>query len=726
MATDYNEINEVIKELIDGDEGTTIDNFSGVSLKKFAEHQDVFWDGLTKFLQNENEQGRLQHYGIRDLDFLSDGSPAASVQSVAEFINNNADLVDTFLDSLFVLNPENRQTHWNESFNQLIQLYYDCINGTQPIGSTEFTIGDILNANAGNSFNNGEWVVPWKNIDLDNYSEVRKNDKIVRVLNNREHLQFTHLFNKYLRLLMPEYEREVEAEDLNRNFWVIGQVLVAILAYLFNPDNPIRRLMDEMLDEIAQLWENMLYLWTAFALLSQYTVYMDIQPIVIPLNVEALKPYLKYDGFYKNSVILPTTYEDYMVHLEACWNNLKYLKNIYNKSTLFIIPVIRNGSYQSNYHNGEYFPGMIIYNRRYRGGLVNITDNNVSTIENVETEEVEFIPFIIGSIQTPHPLYTQINDAGFTISNATYSTYTLTGVCDKTPIYYFTDNYQENTNDVADGNYIAAIRTVFKNFSTNGAADFFNGNKVENMSIDFVCEDAVKKLIVSTGGELMRGTFILTNANNNPCLICSPTKTDIANSITERKQKAVKGWYRGEMASWYHINETNFNVRVELTWEDIPAGYWEGKTTRIVLSGKDDLGFKVEHKYSVSFTQPQSDEIQTEVVPVLAYGPTGRLANYTAEIEGFANSGWVVSGGEEIINFDSLSKTFRYIIKCVESVSYIYNGNEILYYTGTSPTPGEIPTQYQGTQLTTLSPSVFNGNDKIKEIIIPDGITTIY
>jgi len=70
-------------------------------------------------------------------------------------------------------------------------------------------------------------------------------------LNNKEHLQFTHLFNKYLRLLMPEYEREVEAEDLNRNFWVIGQVLAAILAYLFNPDNPIRRLMDEMLDEIA-------------------------------------------------------------------------------------------------------------------------------------------------------------------------------------------------------------------------------------------------------------------------------------------------------------------------------------------------------------------------------------------------------------------------------------------------------------------------------------------
>jgi hypothetical protein len=108
MATDYNEINEVIKELIDGDEGTTIDNFSGASLKAFADHQDVLWDGLTKFLQDENNTNKLGHYGVRDLDFLSDGDPTQAVQSVVEFINNNADLVDTFLDSLFVLNPDER------------------------------------------------------------------------------------------------------------------------------------------------------------------------------------------------------------------------------------------------------------------------------------------------------------------------------------------------------------------------------------------------------------------------------------------------------------------------------------------------------------------------------------------------------------------------------------------------------------------------------------------
>jgi hypothetical protein len=67
---------------------------------------------------------------------------------------------------------------------------------------------------------------------------------------------------------MPEYERTVEIEDLNRNFWVIGQVLTGVLSFLFDEDSPINDLFNGMLDELAQLWENLLYLWVAFALIS--------------------------------------------------------------------------------------------------------------------------------------------------------------------------------------------------------------------------------------------------------------------------------------------------------------------------------------------------------------------------------------------------------------------------------------------------------------------------
>jgi hypothetical protein len=44
MANNYSQFDALMKKLIDG----TIDkdNFNGTSLEKFAEHQDVFWDGL--------------------------------------------------------------------------------------------------------------------------------------------------------------------------------------------------------------------------------------------------------------------------------------------------------------------------------------------------------------------------------------------------------------------------------------------------------------------------------------------------------------------------------------------------------------------------------------------------------------------------------------------------------------------------------------------------------
>ena len=58
--------------------------------------------------------------------------------------------------------------------------------------------------------------------------------------------------------------------------------------------------------------------------------------------------------------------------------------------------------------------------------------------------------------------------------------------------------------------------------------------------------------------------------------------------------------------------------------------------------------------------------VQTENVQVLAYGPTGRIANYTVSLEGFEDTDWIVSGGTEVINFDSLNKTFRYTVEYVE------------------------------------------------------------
>mgnify|MGYP004419405303 CR=1 FL=1 len=50
---------------------------------------------------------------------------------------------------------------------------------------------------------------------------------------------------------MPEYQRVVEVEDLNRNFWVIGQVLTGILSFLFDEESPLNGILNGILDEIA-------------------------------------------------------------------------------------------------------------------------------------------------------------------------------------------------------------------------------------------------------------------------------------------------------------------------------------------------------------------------------------------------------------------------------------------------------------------------------------------
>ena len=60
----------------------------------------------------------------------------------------------------------------------------------------------------------------------------------------------------FLNLLMPQYKRRVEIEDLDENFWVIGQVLDAVVNSIFGKDNIIDiilNLIDELNDMDLQI-----------------------------------------------------------------------------------------------------------------------------------------------------------------------------------------------------------------------------------------------------------------------------------------------------------------------------------------------------------------------------------------------------------------------------------------------------------------------------------------
>lgn len=60
---------------------------------------------------------------------------------------------------------------------------------------------------------------------------------------------------------MPKYSRRVEVEDLDRNFWVIGQALDQICDFLFNDQSPLNLILKSVLNELLGIWQNIYLLW---------------------------------------------------------------------------------------------------------------------------------------------------------------------------------------------------------------------------------------------------------------------------------------------------------------------------------------------------------------------------------------------------------------------------------------------------------------------------------
>ena len=90
---------------------------------------------------------------------------------------------------------------------------------------------------AGYSFEETPFVEPEKNKDGQTYDQVRGDDESQSTIQNSDNLQFTREQptkkdkETYLRLIMPKYTRRVEIEDLDRNFWVIGQAIDNLAYY---------------------------------------------------------------------------------------------------------------------------------------------------------------------------------------------------------------------------------------------------------------------------------------------------------------------------------------------------------------------------------------------------------------------------------------------------------------------------------------------------------------
>lgn len=416
---------ELINDLVDGKvdgKNLGVEDFSGLSLDGFARRTSEMWQWLLQHMHNihsgiDNTTGK-DRYGIRETDFPEDDD---KLTSVAEFINKNSDLSDQLLTKYIkevVMNDKAtiNDKYWNESVAQLIDyFYYQFQKDDEKIDSSNIFIGDVKDADAGNNFtdkretlfNVNEWVIPWQNICEKNYSDVRGNDKIIRVIKDSAKLQFTkkkkqtlhevsvtdnnnevvgsyysighetdengtiRLYD-YLRLLMPEYPRIVEIEDLDRNFWVIGQVLTALCAFLFDDDGPLKNMFDGILDEICQLWENVFYLWLS-AITETKENYTTIQGVFLPVTPYENYPYLKYDNFYRTDLIVGGIKEDYSTKdskkiLEGYYKQyLSYFKDLYKGTAICVVPEIRRINYAENYYAKATYLGFIIYDESIEG-----------------------------------------------------------------------------------------------------------------------------------------------------------------------------------------------------------------------------------------------------------------------------------------------------------------------------------------------------------------------
>ena len=321
-----------------------------VSLPDIAEKmkENGTWYSLISYLKQEE-------YGT-DIEWAANPKQTHQLIFGHEITPNS--IIDQFDNNIDLnLTIDSTTSSWNESVTNAIGIWAQLNNSNltwkilDEEDSITISLSDLKNADAALSFNSN-WVKPIKNVDNQTYENVRDRDKVNSVLKNSNNLQFTRTqnneVNKFLRLIMPKYTRRVEIEDLNRNFWVIGQTITGISSYLLSNNSPLASLLNSILSEIVQLWENVMYLWAEYGILSASNSHIRICYLPLPNNT--LQPYRKYDNF---------TYNDGSSALDR----VKFLADKYPKDSLVIVPYSRTYNYEHNYYSHYYIRRIIFFNR---------------------------------------------------------------------------------------------------------------------------------------------------------------------------------------------------------------------------------------------------------------------------------------------------------------------------------------------------------------------------
>lgn len=353
------------------------------SLDLTPENEIKLWENILTVLSSEGEP-------------ISFEEGEDETNSLFGFIQDNIDLEeanDTTLSQLYLAIKDlcgTEDNYWNVSVQKLINYF---IENLQVISEDKvlidnddseknITVKSLMDADAGNNFpfdDRGEtdqWVEPWYNIDGENYDQVRKCDEILDTLRRDNKLDYTHYQNseqevkKWIRLLMPRYGRKVEVEDLDRNFWVIAQVISAISNYLFGDGADIPKMLEGMAREISELWENVIYLWLGLAAITQ-SKSGGARKIIMPLPTSAKNHSYHFDGIEdmdNTKRPFELALVDSYPHLHRHWRafdmvieRLNYLTEQYKGEDLCVLPIVRLDNYKRNWYSCECYPSFYVY-----------------------------------------------------------------------------------------------------------------------------------------------------------------------------------------------------------------------------------------------------------------------------------------------------------------------------------------------------------------------------
>ena len=99
-------------------------------------------------------------------------------------------------------------------------------------------------------------------------------------------------------LIMPQYKRRVEIEDLNRNFWVISQNLTMLNKFMIGLQDGIGAIFKDILSEIIGLWDNIYSIWKSIFYLDGKINNFDRELNEIGIATSKVKVKIGYENTF--------------------------------------------------------------------------------------------------------------------------------------------------------------------------------------------------------------------------------------------------------------------------------------------------------------------------------------------------------------------------------------------------------------------------------------------